>query len=376
MKIIELSSKESKDGKRKVKVILHEIYKDKSQYNKNGITWLEEYCKENLDSIKGTSITCEFINEERTEILGHGETGIEDGIPVFENATMIGVLEHGYIDNIEIDGETKKVCIAEGHLDAMRYKNFIDVLERRYLGGETISGSVEIIGRKENDNKIKYLEGYKEKGRIPTEFRYSGFAILGVEPSDDTARLIEINKINKKNSREEDLFMDDFKEILQEIKSRIDKTSECRKELDERKHELNEAKESETKLLEKLDTLQAEKDELTNRLAESTAKLESLEKELEKVKAKGLINDLEEALKDFSDEQKKPLENEIREFKNDPINSELKIEEIVEKILAEIGKRLIESEKESTHEQNSFKFKNEDIFGEVVETSSETLSIF
>ena len=62
VKMLELSSKESKDEKRKIRVILHEIYKDKSQYNKNGITWLEKYCKKNLDSIKGTSITCEFIN--------------------------------------------------------------------------------------------------------------------------------------------------------------------------------------------------------------------------------------------------------------------------------------------------------------------------
>ena len=53
MKIIELSSKESKDGKLKIRVILHEIYKDKSQYNRNGITWLEKYCKKNLDRIKG-----------------------------------------------------------------------------------------------------------------------------------------------------------------------------------------------------------------------------------------------------------------------------------------------------------------------------------
>ena len=74
MRILELSSKDDKDGRRQVKVILHEIYKDKSQHNKNGITWLEEYCKNNIDSVKGISITCEFVNDERTEILGHGET--------------------------------------------------------------------------------------------------------------------------------------------------------------------------------------------------------------------------------------------------------------------------------------------------------------
>ena len=50
-----------------------------------------------LDSIKGMSINCEFINEERTEMLDHVETGIEDGIPIFENAPMIDVFQRGYI---------------------------------------------------------------------------------------------------------------------------------------------------------------------------------------------------------------------------------------------------------------------------------------
>lgn len=370
MKIIELSSKESKDGKRKIKVILHEIYKDRSQYNKNGIIWLEEHCRKNLDSIKGTSITCEFLNEERTEILGHGETGIEDGIPIFENATMIGVFERGYIDDIEIDGEIKKVCIAEGHLDAMRYKNFIDILEQKYLGGEVIHGSVEIIGLKENENKIRYLEGYKEKGRIPTEFRYSGFAILGIEPSDDTARLLEIN------NRKENLFMDDFKKILEEIKNRIDETAECKKKLEENLKELNSAKMTENELLGKLKTLQSENDELSKQIAESNSKTENLEKELKTVKSQGLISELEEALKEFTDEQKETAQKEIQEFKNDPMNSDLEIEDIVEKILAEIGKKIIKLKKESVSEQNSFKYNENDILEEVFETNSKTFSIF
>lgn len=370
MRILELSSKESKDGKRKIKVILHEIYKDKSQYNKNGITWLEKYCKQNLDSIKGTSITCEFINEERTEILGHGETGIEDGIPVFENATMIGILERGYIDDIEIDGESKKVCIAEGTLDAMRYKNFIDVLEKRYLGGEAIYGSVEIMGLKENENKIKYLEGYKEKGRIPTEFRYSGFAILSVEPSDDTARLLEIN------NRKENVTMDDLKKLLEDIKNRIDETAECKRQLEENKKELNSAKMTENELLEKLATLQNENDELSKELKESKTKIENLEKELKTTKSKGLVSELEEALKEFTDEQKEPAKKEIEEFKSDPINSNLEIEDIVQKILAEIDKKLFDLKKENMGEQNSFKYNENDILEEVFETNSKTFSIF
>ena len=226
MRILELSSKDDKDGRRRVKVILHEIYKDKSQHNKNGITWLEEYCKNNIDSVKGISITCEFINDERTEILGHGETGIEDGVPILESATMIGVLERGYIDDIAVDGETKRALVGEGYIDAMRYKNFVDVLEEKIKANETIFGSVEIIGLKENGNRIKYLNGYQEIGRIPTEYRYSGFAILGVLPSDETARLIEIN--DRKGNGD----MEKLEKMFEKFEEKFDKTNEYKQALE------------------------------------------------------------------------------------------------------------------------------------------------
>lgn len=283
---------------------------------------------------------------------------------------MIGVLERGYIDDIEIEGETKRVCIAEGTLDAMRYKNFIDVLEKRYLGGEVIYGSVEIIGLKENENKIRYLEGYKEKGRIPTEFRYSGFAILGIEPSDDTARLLEIN------NRKKNLFMDDFKKILEEIRNRIDETAECKKKLEGTQKELNTAKLTESELLEKINNLQSENEELSKKLKESEEKIKNFENELKDTKTKGLVKDLEEALKEFTDEQREPAKKEIEEFKSDPMNSKLEIEDIVEKILAEIGKKLFKLKRESVNEQNSLKYSENDILGKVFETDSTTLSIF
>ena len=370
MKILELSSKESKDGKRKVKVILHEIYSDKSKYNKNGITWLEKYCKQNLDSIKGASITCEFINEKRTEILGHGETGIEDNLPIFENATMIGVLEHGYIDNIEVDGEIKKVCIAKGYLDAMRYKNFVDVLEQKYLGGEAIYGSVEIIGLKENGNKIKYLEGYKEKGRIPTEFRYSGFAILGTPPSDSAARLIEIN------NRKEFLNMDDFKKLLEEIKKRIDESSDWKEKFERNQKELEHATLTKSELLKQMESLKTENTNLLKQLEENKVRIENLENELKAAKSQGLIDKLEDALKDFTDEQKDVVKNEIQEFKSNPASSKIQVEDIIQKILADIGKKLLQEKQSTLSEQNSFRYSTNDILGEVFETNSKTFSIF
>ena len=351
MKIIELSSKESKDGKRKIKMILHEIYKDKSQYNKNGITWIEEYCKKNLDSIKGTSITCEFINDERTEILGHGETGIEDGIPIFENATMIGVLERGYIDDIKVDGETKRALIGEGYIDAMRYKNFVDVLEEKIKANETIFGSVEIIGLKENGNRIKYLNGYQEIGRIPTEYRYSGFAVLGVMPSDETARLIEIN--NRKGIDT----MEKLEKIFEKFEEKFYKTDEYKQEL-EKKQKENE-------------DLKAQNKFLADKLKEN----DRLKEELDKLKSSTLKEQLNAALADFSDKEKEVAKESIEKFSADPINSNESIQDIVDTILVAIGKEVCELKKKKVSEQNSYKCEDTNILGEVFEIN-ETSSIF
>jgi len=45
LRILELSSKDDKDGKRQVKVILHEIYKDKSQHNRMALLGLKSIVK-------------------------------------------------------------------------------------------------------------------------------------------------------------------------------------------------------------------------------------------------------------------------------------------------------------------------------------------
>lgn len=367
-----MSSKDNKDGKRKIKVILHEIYKDNSQYNKNGITWLEEYCQKNLESIKGTSITCEFINEDRTEILGHGETGIEDGVPLFSNATMIGVLEKGYIDDIEINGETKRVCIAEGTLDAMRYKNFVDVLESKYLGGEVVYGSVEIIGQKENDNIIKYLNGYQEEGRIPTEYRYSGFAILGVEPSDDTARLVEIN------NRKENLEMEELKKMLADLLARLDKSDEYKQALEKNEQEMDDFAAEKENLLKQIEDLKAENESLSNQLKEHETNSESMKEELDDLKSCSLKNELDSALADFTEAQRKFAQAAIDEFVKDPLNSANTIQDIVNTILWNIGKETCELKKKQVSEQNNRQDNDIDILGEVVEINSDSnnVSIF
>ena len=83
MAIFELSEEKYSNGRRPFTAILYELQPPEcvvndvgTKYNKNGITFLEEYCAPQLDSIKDMSVTVEFLNEEKTLISGHGLTGI------------------------------------------------------------------------------------------------------------------------------------------------------------------------------------------------------------------------------------------------------------------------------------------------------------
>ena len=138
MNTFELSSKKDKNGRRSFKIILYKIFPDScvdeanqvgTDYNKNGITWIKEYCEKALPSISGMSLRCEFTDEERTQLLGHGETGIADGEPVFEDAVVIGTFTKGYIDEIETDEGVITACIGEGEIDSQCYHNFVTKLE-------------------------------------------------------------------------------------------------------------------------------------------------------------------------------------------------------------------------------------------------------
>lgn len=100
----------NQNGRRHFRLILHEIYPDScidesngvgTIYNENGLTWIREYCEAALPSIKGMSLKCEFLDDERTSLYGHGVTDVKGSLPTFEDATMVGYFERGYIEDIE-----------------------------------------------------------------------------------------------------------------------------------------------------------------------------------------------------------------------------------------------------------------------------------
>ena len=385
MKLIEINSKQDKKtGYKRFKLILAEVY-DKScivdetgtKYNDNGITWIDEYVENVKDTLIGSSVTVEFADESKTDILGHGETGqYKDGVPLLSNATTIGHFDKAYIDEvIDDNGETKKVFIGEGTLDYMRYSDCIDLLSEKLSNNETIHGSVEIV-RTENNSAIVYLYGYKDIGRIPTEFEFSGYALLGcgIQPSDHTASLLELN--NKKNDiKEESITMDEktLGIITDSVKACIAECISKSAEYESKITELNEV--VETKVTENTE-LNDKIEKLTKALADMEAerntyydKIGVIEKELAELKVEKRLAEMNSAIAEFTDEQKAFAEAEIKAFEADPIKSE--INSITAKIYEEIGKAAVsatkKAEKNKIAEQNS---KKVDIFADIDDIST------
>ena len=214
--IYEISSENKIVGRRPIKVVLHEIFPNETEFQENGISWKEEFVLANLHSVAGMSIVVEFLTEDRDVPYGHGMTDIrdEDNLPLFEDATMVGHFDRAYVDDVEINGVMKRVLIAEGTLDEMRYPKFVAWL-REHMTGSVVKGSVEIVGKPEHEGHIIYSGGWKEQGRVPQYYDYSGYAILGVKPADEAAIVMELN--NKKTDKEDQKMEEKLNEMMAAI---------------------------------------------------------------------------------------------------------------------------------------------------------------
>lgn len=342
-RIFELSNERQITGRRKIKVVLHEIFSNHDEWQENGISWDETYTQQTIDSVSNMSLCVEFISEDRTLPYGHGLTEIAD-MPYMEDATVVGHFERGYIDDIEIDGVTKRVLVADGYVDEMRYPKFVAWLKDRLEHG-TVKGSVEIVGRPENENRIIYDGGYKEKGRIPQIYDYSGYAILGIRPADDTAIVMELN--NKSQEHKEETGMDEkmMSQAVELIKSSVTQTinelNNKSGEYEKKIAELNDvvaAKDAEiAELNEKLNTANASVAEKDQAIESQTNELNSLKEANAALEKEKKIAELNSALAEFSQEEQDLAKAEIEAFKADPMSVE--INSITSKICVEMVRK-------------------------------------
>ena len=383
MPIFELSSKKHKNGRRPFKASLYELQPPEcvvddvgTKYNKNGITFLEEYASQTLESIKDMSVRVEFIDDERTMILAHGDTGVsDDGLPLFNNATTIGHFTKGYIADITLNGETKRCVCGDGYLDEMAYQPFIQSLETQLNNGNSVDGSIEIY-RTDNNDAIVYKKGWLEKGRIPTEYIHSGWDMV-INPADSSSTLLELN--NSETNKEDKTL--DEKELQELIQSTISETNSKNEELLAKITELNSTisekdsviAEKEEKIVElntTVEQVQKALDDLKKEHETYWSEREALEKELGTLKAKARIGELNTAIEGFSDEEKKYAESEINSFNEKPLEGN--IDAIVDKIYAGIGQASKKADAEAkVAEQNSAK-ENKD--NEVIDIFSEMCS--
>ncbi|MBC5688207.1 hypothetical protein H8S37_04595 [Mediterraneibacter sp. NSJ-55] len=412
MAIFELSSKKYKSGRRMFTATLYELQPPDcvvdgvgTKYNKNGITFLEEYAKNALDSIENMSVRVEFIDEERTIIAGHGETGIINDTPVFENATVIGHFTKGYIDDVVVNGETKRCVCGKGYLDEMCYPSFVSTLEENLNNGISVEGSIEIYKTKDND-AIVYKNGWIEKGRIPTEYIHSGWDMV-MFPADPASTLLELNNQNKEEKKTMEFNMDEIKNAvrttisemneksdthakevadlntrIQELNSTIDEKDSVISEKEEKISELNASIEDMQKLLKKME------DERETYWKER----DILEAEIAKAKVAEKLAELDSVLGEFNEEEKKVAEEDINKLKEN-INSCQKKEELnevtseINSIKSKICMAIVDKQKKANSdakisEQNSTKkeFDIEDIFSEIcsetVVEEKEDINIF
>lgn len=390
MKVFEISSRKTRNGKRKFKLILHKIYPDScvdevnevgTEYNLNGITWIREFCENALPSIKGMSLRCEFLDEDRTELHGHGYTDKADGNPIFENAVQVGTFTNGYIDEVEDEnGEMITVCIGEGEIDALCYHNFVEKLDADIANGIYPNGSVEILHTDDNESII-YKYGYKSQGRIPMDFIYSGYALLGITPADSSAKLIELNEHKEELvEMNEDQVKAVVEQTINMISEHNSEMEQCRQECADKIAEANAAVETATNekneveasvatLQEALDQIKAEYKELDEKYNTLWEEKKVLEKALGEAKVKERLAALNSALTEFSAEQQEYAKEQIEAFKANPLENE--INTVTDAILIGIGKNAKAVADAQAAEQNSADLG--DIFEEIHEpVSAET----
>ena len=363
-KILEINKRISKGGRKNIRMVLLTIHEE-GEMNRNGITWVEQYVLDNLESIKGIPICATFLDEDKEDLYDHGYTETvesEDGKsePLFLNSESVGVIEDAKIEVIEIDGETKKVLVGYGYIFCQRYPNLCEKLE-----SSKVKSSIEIMGTDENNRKIIYDGGYKEKGRKPMVFDFTGTCLLGVLEADENCYVLEVAE-NK--NKEEKLNMDENK-IIEVIQKAITETNAVKADTETKIAELNsqiEAKDAEIKEAnEAKEVAENNASEKDSKIAELEAENAKLKEELAACKKREACEAFDAMLANYTDDEKKCVESEINAYKENPLNGN------ADEIISKICRNIVENQKKAEAdakiaEQNEAK-ENEtiDIFSEV-----------
>ncbi|ASA21828.1 hypothetical protein [Paenibacillus donghaensis] len=221
--ILELNQKNEVTGRTYLRWVVHEIHENNQSYNENGISWKEQYVLDNINSAKGMPICVQFIDWDKSEPFGHGMTSVENDGPKFQDSAVVGTAENASIETIEVNGRTIRALVAEGYIYEQRFPNFVTWLKSKMYDNDFPQTSIEICGKKNSGNDvIIYESGCIEKGRVPMIYDYTGDAILGIKPSDESAVLLELNHLHNKNIKEENKLDEEIQKQITELNQQLE----------------------------------------------------------------------------------------------------------------------------------------------------------
>ncbi len=232
------TNEEVRAGRVRITMSAYEIYPtgDYSLYNRNGIHWEEKYTRENMNSAVGAPFVVRFIDDTRSIISDHGRmtNDVEDGAIIFPDSDTVGHIEKVWIEDREIDGKIRKVLMVSGVIYDQRYHELVKYLRSALAEGAHVKGSVECVGKGNDNRGILYEHGYGNKDnegnlitpRTPVKYDISALAILAdfVPPADKGSQVIEINNLkhtekesdmNKKDNKEDVQMADDNKSVVE-----------------------------------------------------------------------------------------------------------------------------------------------------------------
>jgi hypothetical protein len=386
-----LSQKQNASGRRYIRWVVHEIQNDDSQWNKNGISWSEKYVLNNIETAKNMPIVVQFLDYNKSEPWGHGYLSeVKGKEPIFEDSVVVGVTTDANIETVEVNGKSIRALVAEGYIFEQRYSAFVDWLKTEMFDGKFPETSVEICVKKDSDNEvIIYDGGWKEKGRVPMIYDYSGSAILGIEPSDDNAILLELNSKYNKEDKMEKTENALIVELNNKIETKTNEINTLSNKVIELEGVITKKDEKVTELNASVENIQKKSDEDLNLVTTelNTAKeallgkdneISTLTSEINELKTfkkeaenKELIAELNDALKDFTEKEKEIVKSKFETFSAEPTKE--KINEIVSEVNSYIARTILDSRKNKDiqNEANSVA----DVYGDVMELNNDKTPI-
>lgn len=269
---------------------------ERGQWNKRGMTWLEEYVQNNIESAIGMPIVVSWLIDKEIP-SDHGTYSFDDdGNRIFYDSETVGSIQKAWIQNVNIDGDSGKKLVCKGYIYSQRYPKFCEWLKIQVANHEHIKGSIEVDGKGDSKEIIYECgdghnpDGSWEIGRICKVFDFTGLAILSdiVKPADDGSEIIEINAINshsdssddintqnkKEDTQMADINMDSVLELNNKIIAQSTEINDLHKQINEKDVELNKCKEELNALKESETELTKCKEELNSLLVEANKSVE------------------------------------------------------------------------------------------------------